>query len=98
MSDAAVEWHDLGEAEPLKSSSLRQLSIGRTKIALSYVNGRFGAVSGVCNHVGGPLGDGHLDGDYITCPWHHYKYHCATGQGEPGFEDDQIPRYDLKEE
>src|SRR5262249_24142048 len=49
-------------------------------------------------HVGGPLGEGQLEGHYITCPWHHYKYHCVTGEGEPGFEDDRVPRYDLKTE
>lgn len=99
MTDTAkIEWHDLGEAEALKSSPLRQITIERTKIALSYHNGQFGAVSGVCNHVGGPLGEGQLNGDYITCPWHHFKYHCVTGQGEPGFEADQIPRYELKQE
>jgi multimeric flavodoxin WrbA/nitrite reductase/ring-hydroxylating ferredoxin subunit len=94
----AIDWHDLGEINSLKAPPLRQLVIGRTRIALSYKNGRFGAVSGVCNHVAGPLGDGHLEGDYIVCPWHHYKYHCVTGEGEPGFEEDRVPRYDLKQE
>ena len=95
--DTAGNWHDLGDVEALKGQTLRQVSIGRTKIALTYKDGRFSAVSGVCNHVGGPLGDGHLEGDYLVCPWHHYKYHCATGEGEPGFEDDRVPRYDLAE-
>lgn len=99
MADQPVpEWHDLGDVESLKSTALQQITIGRTRIALSYLNGQFGAVSGVCNHVGGPLGEGTLNGDYIVCPWHHYKYHCQTGQGEPGFEDDRVPRYELKQE
>jgi|FLYN01.1.fsa_nt_gi multimeric flavodoxin WrbA/nitrite reductase/ring-hydroxylating ferredoxin subunit len=93
-----AQWHDLGEIEALQSQPLRQITIGRTKIALSYVNGQFGAVSGVCNHVGGPLGDGHHEGEYITCPWHHYKYHYVTGEGEPGYEADRVPRYELREE
>ncbi|MCI0352189.1 MAG: Rieske (2Fe-2S) protein, partial [Acidobacteriales bacterium] len=76
------DWHDLGESESLKSTPLRQIMIGRTRIALSYLNGQFGAVSGVCNHVGGPLGDGRLEGEYIVCPWHNYKFHCVTGEGE----------------
>jgi multimeric flavodoxin WrbA/nitrite reductase/ring-hydroxylating ferredoxin subunit len=93
-----AEWHDLGEIESLESQPLQQITIGRTKIALSYRNGQFGAVSGVCNHVGGPLGEGHHEGDYIVCPWHHYKYHCMTGEGEPGFEEDRVPRYELRRE
>jgi nitrite reductase/ring-hydroxylating ferredoxin subunit len=96
MSDA--KWHDLGPTETLKDPPLRQLAAGRTKIALSWKDGAFGAISGVCNHVGGPLGEGRLDGDYVVCPWHQYKFHCRTGEGEPGFEKDAVPRFTLKEE
>jgi len=96
MSDA--KWHDLGPTETLKDPPLRQLAAGRTKIALSWKDGAFGAISGVCNHVGGPLGEGRLDGEYVVCPWHQYKFHCRTGEGEPGFEKDAVPRFTLKEE
>ncbi len=95
---AEANWQDLGPVEELKGRALRELAFGRAKIALTYVNGEFGAVSGVCNHVGGPLGQGRLDGDYLVCPWHYWKFHRATGEGEPGFEADKVPRYALKEE
>jgi multimeric flavodoxin WrbA/nitrite reductase/ring-hydroxylating ferredoxin subunit len=91
-------WHDLGPVEELRREGVRQITIGRTRIALSCRDGRFGAISGACNHVGGPLGEGHLDGDYVVCPWHHWKFHRATGEGEPGFEADCVPRHELKEE
>jgi nitrite reductase/ring-hydroxylating ferredoxin subunit/multimeric flavodoxin WrbA len=96
MSDPS--WHDLGAVEALTPNTLKQFTIGRTRIALSCVAGEFAAVSGVCNHAGGPLGDGHLDGDYIVCPWHNYKFHRRTGEGEPGYEDDRVPRHDLRVE
>jgi nitrite reductase/ring-hydroxylating ferredoxin subunit/multimeric flavodoxin WrbA len=97
--DAAPRWHNLGKVEELKSQQLRQVVVGQTSIALSFCDGRFGAVSGNCNHAGGPLGEGTLDaGGYIVCPWHHWKFHCRTGLGEPGFEDDRVPSYELREE
>ena len=34
-----------------------------------------------------------MEGDYVVCPWHHWKYHCRTGLGEPGFEADAVPSY-----
>jgi nitrite reductase/ring-hydroxylating ferredoxin subunit len=74
-------------------STLQQLTVGRTKIALSHHDGVFGAVSGACNHVGGPLGEGTLEGDYVVCPWHHWKFHRVTGQGEgAGVADGRAPR------
>ena len=93
-----AKWHDLGPIEALKDRPLRQVEAGGTKIALSFQGGRFGAISGVCNHTGGPLGAGTLDGEYVVCPWHHYKFHRGSGLGEPGFEADKVPRYELKEE
>ena len=91
-------WYNLGTAAELARKPLQQITIGRTRIALSYKDGRFGAISGACNHVGGPLGEGHCDGDYVVCPWHHWKFHRATGEGEPGFEADRVPSYELREE
>ena len=89
-------WHDLGPISDLRDPPLRQIHVGRTRIALSYRDGVFGAISGTCNHAGGPLGEGRLDGDYITCPWHTWKYHRVGGQGEPGFEAETVPRFDLR--
>jgi multimeric flavodoxin WrbA/nitrite reductase/ring-hydroxylating ferredoxin subunit len=92
-------WHDLGAVaewtRELETVPVRQVAVGRTKIALSLRDGEFAAVSGVCNHAGGPLGEGRLDGDYLVCPWHGWKFHRATGEGEPGFEEDRVPRYEL---
>jgi len=92
------QWHDAGDAAELAGTPLRQITLGRTRIALSCVGGAFGAVHGACNHVGGPLGQGTLDGDYIVCPWHNWKFHRVTGEGEPGFEEDRVPRFAVKVE
>lgn len=89
-------WIDLGPVEHFKRHSLTRAKIGTTQILVTYTDGEFGVLSGVCNHAGGPLADGTLDGEYITCPWHNWKYHCRTGLGEPGFEADALPRYDFK--
>ncbi len=64
----------------------------------SCKDGEFSAISGICNHAGGPLGEGKLDGDYVVCPWHYWKFHCRTGEGEPGYEDDRVPAHDVRVE
>ncbi len=96
MADES-DWVDLGEVEALKQRPLQSVMARRTRIALSYRDGRFGAISGVCNHVGGPLGEGTLAGDYVVCPWHYWSFHAETGLGEPGFEEDAVPAYALRE-
>ncbi len=91
-------WHDVGAVADLSKRPLQQVQVGRAKVALSCVDGTFGAIHGVCNHVGGPLGQGTLDGDYVTCPWHNWKFHRLTGEGEPGFEADRVPRFECRVE
>jgi len=95
---ASEGWIDLGPAADLRGVSVRVLTVQHTKVALTWQNGRFGAISNVCNHAGGPLGEGRLDGAYVVCPWHQWKFHAVTGEGEPGFEEDRVPSYPIKEE
>jgi len=90
-------WHDLGLVEDLARTPLRTVCVGRLKLALSYADGVFGAIHNACNHSGGPLGEGKLDGEYVTCPWHNWKFHRCTGLGEPGYEADAVPRFELEQ-
>jgi multimeric flavodoxin WrbA/nitrite reductase/ring-hydroxylating ferredoxin subunit len=89
-------WADLGPVGSLVDPPLRQVEIGRLRLAVSYRDGVFGVISGVCNHVGGPLGDGALEGDYVVCPWHYWKFQRLTGAGEPGYEDDRVPSHHVE--
>lgn len=93
-----LEWLEVGPEAELRTRAIQELSVAGRRVALTYQDGVFGAVSGVCNHVGGPLAEGRLDGEYLVCPWHYWKFHRQTGEGEPGYEDDRIPRYEVKVE
>jgi nitrite reductase/ring-hydroxylating ferredoxin subunit len=58
-------WIDVGATDELAKKPVQELRVGAKRIALTFKDGRFGAISGVCNHVGGPLGSGRLDGDAL---------------------------------
>ncbi len=89
-----TEWLDAGDAAGLAARPLQQIHIGAHTFAVSHVDGAFHVIDGRCNHVGGPLGEGALDdAGYVTCPWHHWKFHHATGLGEPGYEADAVPTH-----
>jgi nitrite reductase/ring-hydroxylating ferredoxin subunit/multimeric flavodoxin WrbA len=94
MSDE--EWCDVGSAEELSARELQTVVVRGTRVALSHKDGVFGAIHGVCNHAGGPLGKGTLSGDYVVCPWHHWKFHRVGGEGERGFEEDIVPAYHVR--
>jgi len=56
-------------------------------IALFNVDGSFFAVDNTCPHAGGPIGEGSLAGDLVTCPWHGWQFNVRTGKraGNPNF-------------
>ncbi len=91
-------WVDIGSTEDFFGPPLERIKIANRELAISLKEGKFGAVSNTCNHAGEPLGEGRLDGDYIVCPWHNWKFHRCSGVGEPGFEQDRVPAYPVKVE
>ena len=92
----AENWIDIGTTDELSRTPLRRITGNNRELAVSFKDGRLGVVSNACNHVGGPLGEGRLDGDYVVCPWHDWKFHRYSGLGEPGFENDAVPAYTVK--
>lgn len=92
-----IEWIDVGAAEDFKRAPLCEAKLGDRLVAVSWKDGKFGVISNVCNHVGGPLGRGTLEGEFVVCPWHQYRFDRCTGSGEPGYEGDRVPGYAVKE-
>lgn len=75
-------------AEFVKVASLSDLPVNQAKvvevngktIALYNAGGTLYATDNTCLHQGGPLGEGMLEGDVITCPWHMWEYDVRTGE------------------
>lgn len=51
---------------------------GKT-LAIFNVDGTIHAINNTCCHREGPLGEGELDGDIVTCPWHGWRFNVTTG-------------------
>jgi len=58
----------------------KEVVIGDRLIAVYNVDGEFHALDGICPHAGGPLGDGALTGNVVTCPWHGWQFDVTTGK------------------
>lgn len=52
------------------------------------------AVSNVCAHQNGPLGEGRVLDGCITCPWHGFQYRLEDGCAPPPFTE-KIATYNL---
>ncbi len=67
------------------------------RIAVFNCDGVFYAIDDTCKHQGGPLGEGELDGVFVTCPWHGWMYDVTTGVS-PDDPECAVDRYEVKVE
>jgi nitrite reductase/ring-hydroxylating ferredoxin subunit len=54
--------------------------VGDKQVAIFNVDGQFYATQAECTHRGGPLCEGALWADVITCPWHGSEFNVRTGE------------------
>ena len=85
-------------AEDMRPGDCREVTAGGRTVALFNVEGTLYALSNRCSHRGGPLGQGLLEGCFITCPWHDWRYDVRTGEHSAGIESFRVPSYEVKVE
>jgi len=60
--------------------TIREYALDGKVVALANCAGKLCAINNVCLHRGGPLGEGELNGQIVTCPWHGWQYDATTGK------------------
>ena len=60
---------------------------GGERIAVFRDGRRIAAVTNLCAHQNGPLGEGRVIDGCITCPWHGYQYRMTDGCAPPPFKE-----------
>ena len=81
--------------DEIKEDRAKVFIIKDQNIAVFRYNGQLSAVSNVCRHQNGPLGEGKIVDGCITCPWHGYQYRPQDGQAPPPFTE-KLETYDVK--
>ena len=69
----------VASAADLAPGEMRCVEASGKKIALFNLNGSFYAIDNTCTHRGGPLCEGRVSGEEVTCPWHGAVYNLKTG-------------------
>ena len=65
------------------------------RVAVFRYDGRISAISNVCQHQNGPLGEGRIVNGCVVCPWHGYEYEPATGASPAPFTE-KVPTFDVR--
>lgn len=65
------------------------------RVAVFRYDNKVSAVSAVCQHQNGPLGEGCVIDGLITCPWHGYQYRPDTGESPAPFTE-RVPTFNVR--
>jgi len=71
------------------------VSLSGERVAVFRYDGKFSAISNVCQHQNGPLGEGRVIDGCVTCPWHGYQYQPESGAAPPPFKE-KVPTFRVK--
>jgi nitrite reductase/ring-hydroxylating ferredoxin subunit/DMSO/TMAO reductase YedYZ heme-binding membrane subunit len=64
-------------------------------VAIFRHEGRLSAISNLCAHQNGPLGEGCVVDGLVTCPWHGFQYRLADGRAPAPFTE-KLATYRLR--
>jgi sulfoxide reductase heme-binding subunit YedZ len=94
---AKSDWVDVGAALDIPEKRAKVVTLGGERVAVFRHDGKVSAVSNLCAHQNGPLGEGRIVDGCITCPWHGYQYRPEDGCSPPPFTE-KVPTYRVRVE
>ena len=74
-----VQFIRVASTADLAPGEAKCVEVAGKKIALFNLDGSFYAIEDTCTHRGGPLSEGEISDDEVTCPWHGAVFNIKTG-------------------
>ncbi len=75
-----MAFQKVAEVSELAPGQCRVVEAAGRELALYNVEGEFFCTENACPHRDGPLGEGELEDDVVTCPWHAWQINVRTGE------------------
>jgi nitrite reductase/ring-hydroxylating ferredoxin subunit len=91
------DWVEVGTADAIADGHLLRADAAGTPVLLTRIDGRLEAIAAVCSHAGGPLDEGTLEGDVVTCPWHGSRFSVRDGRVCGGPANFAQPAFEVRE-
>ncbi len=96
IGKGGADWVYVANVKELRDGRAKVVGLGTgEKVAIWRNDNKISATSNVCAHQGGPLGEGRIIDDCITCPWHGFQYDPANGRSPPPYTE-KIETFELR--
>lgn len=70
----------VADVAEIKLGAGKVVAVGSKELALFNVEGEFYCIDNSCPHADGPLGEGWVQGETVSCPWHAWMFSVKTGE------------------
>lgn len=74
-----AEWTEVAALDDLPDGKPARVEANGTPVLLLRQGHRIRAIGATCPHLGGPLDEGEIDGETVTCPWHASVFSLTDG-------------------
>ncbi len=81
--------------DEIPENRARIVTLSGERVAIFKYDGQVSALSNVCQHQNGPLGEGRIIDGCVTCPWHGFQYLPASGAAPAPFTE-KVPVFRVK--
>jgi len=78
-TDPPVAEVDVAALADVPDGGMKRVDANGYPVLLVRRGGEVRGIAAVCAHQGGPLDEGTLEGDIVTCPWHGSKFCVLDG-------------------
>lgn len=79
-AEGPADYVKVGGSADFPESKMVRVDAGGLPVMVVRIAGTVQAIGAVCSHAGGPLDEGKLDGDVVTCPWHASRFCVRDGR------------------
>lgn len=86
---------DVGTVGEIPENRAKIVTLKGERVAIFKYDGKISAISNVCQHQNGPLGEGKIIDGCVTCPWHGYQYLPDCGASPSPFHE-RVPTFNVK--
>jgi 3-phenylpropionate/trans-cinnamate dioxygenase ferredoxin component len=87
----------VASAADIPAGTGKVVEVEGKRIAIFNVGGHYHAMDDTCPHRGGPLSDGELEGEVVTCPRHGSTFNVTTGAVLSAPARDSVGHYSVRD-
>ena len=94
--DGVADWTEVGRLRDLPKREPVRRTVGGADLVLYRIGSTVRALGATCSHLGGPLDQGGVTDECVTCPWHGSTFDLTDGSVGSGPATHPQPAYDVR--